>query len=188
MNRLSLLVCCAALLIVLGCGETSKNTDNRSNQPTNGDKGSAKTSQDYLNDGNAAFSKKDYKSSIEPYRKAYDLEKADRKLEKKWWFILIDNLSIAYGISGDITSSREVLEYGISKEPTYPLFYYNLADGYGEQNNEEAALKNLRLAYKYKDNILEGEHIPEPTTDSSFKFLMKNDSFRKAVAEIKNGG
>ena len=100
---------------------------------------------------------------------------------------MLDNLAIAYGITGDLTSSKEVMEYGISKEPKYPLFYYNLADSYGEQNDEANAIRNLRLAYKYKYNILEGEHIPDPATDCSFKFLMKNESFRKAVDDAKSG-
>lgn len=186
MNKLSLIVCGIAMLIVLGCGEssTNRNTATSANN-SKPDAASTKTSQDYLEEGNAAFKEEDYKKAIEPYRKAFEMEKKDQKLEKKWWFILIDNLSIAYGITGDVKNSREVLEYGISKEPKYPLFYYNLADGYGEENDEANALKNLELAYKYKANILDGEHIPEPTTDSSFRVLMKSPTFKKAVMEMK---
>lgn len=184
MNKLSLLVACGAILIVMGCGAS---TDSNNGKGSANDNKSAKSSKDYLDEGNIAFKAKDYKKAIEPYRKAFDLEKQDRKLEKKWWFILLDNLTLAYGITGDLTSSQEIAEYGISKEPTYPLFYYNLADVYGEKNDEANAIKNIRLAYKYKDNLLDGEKIPEPTTDSSFKFLMKNESFKKAVEEAKSG-
>ena len=181
------MVCCVAILIVMGCGETASNNGGKAANDDKTDKTSAKSSKEYVDEGNDLFRPKDYKKSIEPYKKAYDLEKQDRKLDKKWWFIMLDSLAIAYGITGDLTSSKEVMEYGISKEPKYPLFYYNLADSYGEQNDEANAIRNLRLAYKYKGNILEGEHIPEPTTDTSFKFLMKNESFRKAVDDAKSG-
>ncbi|MEP6848250.1 MAG: hypothetical protein ABI999_05290 [Acidobacteriota bacterium] len=149
---------------------------------------SGKSSQDYLNEGNAAFKAEDYKAAIVPYQKALDLEKQNQKLEKKWWFILIDNLSIAYGISGDIRNSRATIEYGLTKETTYPFFYYNLADTYGEEGDEENAIKNLQLAYKYKANVLENEHLPDAATDSSFKKFAGSEKFKKALADLKADG
>ena len=192
MNKLFLFVCCAAVVTFLGCGQVAPENGNKpaENRPANATKPEAVTensSMDLFQEGTKAYFAKDFKKATEIYRKALDLEKKDPKLEKKWWFVLIDNLSMAYGISGDIKNSREVIEYGISKEPTYPLFYYNNACGYGEENNEAKAIENLRLAYKYKGNMLEGETIPEPTTDSSFKNLMKSDSFKKAVENMKSG-
>jgi len=189
MNKLSLLICGSAMMAVLGCGQAATNNSTRPevNKPANSAKPdtAAGSSMDLFQEGNKAYTAKDYKKAIELYVKALAIEKKERKLEKKWWFVLIDNLSLAYGISGDIKNSRETIEYGISKEPTYPLFYYNNACGYGEENNEAKAIENLRLAYKYKDNVLEGEKVPEPTTDSSFKNLMKSETFRKALTEMK---
>ena len=92
----------------------------------------SKTSLQYLAEGSKFYLERDYKRAIPPYQKALDLEKRERKLERKFWIVLVDNLAMAYGISGDIKNSQAVLEYGISKEPTYPLFYYNMACGYGE--------------------------------------------------------
>jgi len=185
MNKLSLFICCGALLfVILGCGGTDKNTANKTPSNTK-DAPSTKTSQDYLNDGNIAFKAKDYKAAIAPYQKALELEKQNQKLEKKWWFILIDNLTLAYGISGDNENARATAEYGISKDPTYPLFYYNLACTYGEDGDEDATIKNIQMAYKYKANILEGEQIPDPLNDSSFKKFRDSDKFKKAVAELK---
>lgn len=45
--------------------------------------------------------------------------------------MLIDNLAMAYGITGKLTSAEEVVNYGISQNPTYPMFYFVLADLYG---------------------------------------------------------
>jgi hypothetical protein len=80
-----------------------------------------------------------------------------------------------------------VFEYGIKEEPTYPMFYYNMACGYGEMDDEENAIKYLRPAFKYKVNMIKGETLPDPATDSSFKRLMKSERFRKAIAEMKEG-
>ena len=144
-----------------------------------------KTSMDYLGEGSRYYINHDYQRAIPPYQKALDLEKADRKLEKKFWIVLVDNLGMAYGITGDIKSSMAVFEYGIASEPTYPLFYYNMACGYGELGDEDNAIKFLHPAYKYKNNMLSGELLPDPMTDSSFQKFVDNETFRRAVKEMK---
>ena len=143
-----------------------------------------KTSMDYLREGSAAYMNGEYKKAIPPYQKALDLEKQERKLEKKFWIVLVDNLGMAYGITGDIKSSHAVFEYGISKEQTYPLFYYNMACGYGELGDEDNAIKYLRLAFKHKGNMIAGERFPNPETDSSFEKFRDSEKFKKAVAEM----
>ena len=92
---------------------------------------------------------------------------------------------MAYGITGDLKNSRSTLEYGISKEPEYPMFYYILANTYGEEDDEPNAVKYLRLAFKYKKNMIEGEKFPDPLTDDSFKNFADSATFQKAVAEMK---
>lgn len=144
-----------------------------------------KTSMDYLGEASRYYLDGEYKKSIPFYEKALELEKKDRKLKKELWLVMVDNLSIAYGITGSIEKSMAVLEYGIKQEPEYPMFYYNMACGYGETDDEDNAIKNLQLAFKYKKNMIEGETLPDPATDSSFKRLMKSEKFRKAVGEMK---
>jgi len=146
-----------------------------------------KTSMDYLEEGSVFYLNHDYKRAIPPYQKALDLEKQERKLDRKFWIVLVDNLGMAYGITGDIKSSFAVFEYGIANEPTYPLFHYNMACGYGELGDEENAIKYLRPAYKYKNNMLTGERLPDPMTDSSFAQFRDSETFKKAVREMKAG-
>ncbi len=145
-----------------------------------------KTSFDYAGEGSLAFSQNDFKGSIEPYQKALDLEKKERKLDKNVWFLVVDNLAMAYGITGDIEKSRATLEYGISKEPSYPMFYYIMANTYGEEGDEASSIKWLRLAFDRKGNMINGETFPDPMTDSSFKAFAKSESFKKAVSEMKS--
>ncbi len=189
MNKLSFLICSGALILVtLGCGGSDNSTTSGKSAPTPGTANtSGKTSQDYLDEGNIAFKAKDYKAAIAPYEKALDLEKQEQKLQKKWWFILIDNLTLAYGISGDNKNAKATAEYGISKDATYPLFYYNLADTFGEDGDEDNAIKNIRLAYKYKSNLLAGESIPDAANDSSFKKFKDSAKFKQALTEAKAG-
>lgn len=146
-----------------------------------------KTSLQYVAEGSRAYLEGNYTRAIPPYQKALDLEKKERKLEKNIWIVLVDNLAMAYGISGDIKNSMSVLEYGISKEPTYPLFYYNMACGYGELNDEDNAIKWLRPAFKYKANMIPGEHLPNPETDSSFEKFSDSEKFKKAIVDMKGG-
>lgn len=166
----SLLLCC----VIIAVGSTLAFSQN-------------KTSMDYLGQASQYYMDGEYKKAIPFYEKALDLEKKDRKLKKELWFVLVDNLAISYGITGDIEKSQKVLEYGIKLEPEYPMFYYNMACGYGETNDEDNAIQNLQLAFKYKKNMIEGETLPDPAKDSSFKRLMKKETFRKAVAEMKDG-
>ena len=76
-----------------------------------------KTSFDYAREGSAFYLEGDYKRAIPPYQKALDLEKKERKLRREIWILVVDNLGMAYGITGVIKSSQEVFRYGISQEP-----------------------------------------------------------------------
>ena len=146
-----------------------------------------KTSLDYAAEGSRYYQDGDYKSAIKPYQKAVDLEKNDRKLAKDLWRAVVDNLGMAYGITGDIKNSQATLEYGIKEDPTYPMFHYNMACGYGELGKEDDAIGELRLAFKYRENMIPGETLPDPLTDSSFEKFRKSEKFKKAIAEMKKG-
>jgi len=130
------------------------------------------------------YLQQDYKSAIAPYSQALELEKTDRKLDKLLWYVLIDNLGMSYGITGDLQRARETFEYGVSKDPAYPLFYYNLACTYAEMNDASQAASYLKKAFDNKANALPGETIPDPRNDDSFKKLMKTKEFRELAETL----
>jgi len=138
----------------------------------------------YLEDGSRYYLKHDFKGAIGPYAKALELEKKHPTLDQTLWRVLIDNLGMAYGISGDLKSAKETFEYGLSKDEIYPVFYYNLACTYAEMNDLDGSIVNLKLAFKYKDNIIAGEQMPDPAQDDSFQRFLKNDRFIAALREI----
>jgi tetratricopeptide (TPR) repeat protein len=145
----------------------------------------AKSSFDYMNEASAAYSRGDYRGAIPLYEQALEMEKRDPQLEKEIWYVLVDNLAMAHGISGDLKSSRLVLDYGISKDSKYAMFHYILACTYGEEGDEANALRHLSTAYKNRVHVMKGEELPDPLADSSFASFADSESFKKAVANMK---
>ena len=205
MNKIRLMIAGATLALVCGGCSPLARSDQSPVEPaqnasertavvlappaanvTTGDKTSVPepTSMDYVREGTVAYVAHDFVRAIPFYQRALELEKKDRKLDKKIWLVLVDNLAMAHGMAGDIKNSQSVLQYGISKEPTYPMFYYNMACDYGEAGDEDNAIKYLRMATKYRANMIQGETFPDPATDTSFRKFSDSDKFKKALAEL----
>ena len=126
----------------------------------------------------------DYKRAIPPYQKALDREKANPTLSQTIWRVLVDNLGMAYGISGDLKKAKATFEYGLSKDPKYAMFHYNMACTYGEMDDPVNAIVYLKQAFAYKDNMIKGEEMPDPWEDSSFQRFMSNQKFVSSLKEI----
>ena len=146
---------------------------------------SASTVMELMREGSYYYSKHDFEKAIGPYQKALDLEKGRRTLSKTLWKVLVDNLGMAYGISGDLDKAKETFAYGISKDPDYPMFYYNMACTYGEKDNMDKAIEYLKLAFDRRENMIPGEKMPNPATDSSFERFMQDEKFKAALKELK---
>jgi tetratricopeptide (TPR) repeat protein len=175
-------------LFHLSCGGTqpaNTRTNIQSNTQTNVQSTAAKSSYDYAQEGSAFFLKRNYQKAIEPYQKSFDLEKEQPKLDKNLWRAVTDNLAMSYGITGNLPKAKETLEYGLSKDPDYPMFYYIMANVYAEMNDEDNAIVYLERAYERKENMIAGETFPDPMTDDSFQRFVKSEKFVKAVKELK---
>jgi len=135
-------------------------------------------------EGSRYFIAHQYREAIGPYRQAFEIEKITPTLDKNLWRVLLDNLSIAYGITGDGTRARETLNYGVSKDPDYPLFYYNLACAAAEKGAVSEAEKNLTLAFERRANVIPGESFPDARTDDSFQKLLLQKEFRRFLDSL----
>lgn len=102
----------------------------------------------------------------------------------KWRRVTTDQLSMALGMSGDLNDSRAVNEAAIAKDPTYPLYYYNLACADAESGDPSDARTHLQQAFDRRANTLKGESFPDPTTDDSLKKLNANKDFWSLAASI----
>ena len=138
----------------------------------------------YMREGSAFYLQHDFKRAIPPYQKALDLEKRQPTLDKTLWRVLVDNLGMAYGISGDLKKAKETFTYGLEKDPKYPMFHYNMACTYAEMGDMDKTISYLSQAFEYKANVIKGEKMPDPWKDSSFQRFINNDKFVKALKEL----
>lgn len=152
--------------------------------PSSGTDQATLTSIQLFGRGSAFFLQQDYKRAATYYQLALDLEKQKPQLPHDRWRVLIDNLAMAYGIPGDLRRAQDTLEYGISKDPKYPNFYYTLACIYAEKNDLNQAISNLKTAFRYRANVIAGERMPDPRTDDSFQRFNDNPKFQRAVADL----
>lgn len=119
--------------------------------------------------------------------KALALEQAKPTLSKKWFRVLVDDAGIAQAQAGDVKGSLITFQYGISKDPDYPLFRYNVACSKAELGDLDAALVSLREAFARKANLIEGEEMPDPRTDSSFAKYVEDPRFKAVLKELGLG-
>jgi len=131
---------------------------------------------DYFSVGSILFNvTKSYDSAAYYYRRALDTLPADATTTFKR--VIVDQLAMSYGISGQLKKSRAVNEEAIKSDPDYPLYYYNLACADAEQGKAADAKVHLQLAFDRRANVLEGEKLPDPTKDDSIMKLKKNKGF-----------
>jgi tetratricopeptide (TPR) repeat protein len=128
--------------------------------------------------GTVAYNKNNYPLAIRYYEMALEAEKIKSELQKELWYALVDNLTMAYGLSGNLQKARATADYGLTKDPEYPLFYYNQACTSAEEGDLESALRHLEGAFKYKTNMLKGEKFPDPAKDNSFKKFLNDKRFK----------
>ena len=145
---------------------------------------SGRTSTSLFAKGSRFFLQRDYRNAATYYQQALDLEKKKPTLSNEYWHVLVDNLAMAYGIPGDLTRSKEILEYGLAKDPTYPNFYYTLACVYAEMGDLDHTLSNLKAAFHYRQNLISGEQMPDPRTDDSFQRFKNNERFQRLIASL----
>jgi tetratricopeptide (TPR) repeat protein len=145
---------------------------------------SSPDSMEYFREGSLLFNKGRFRESIGPYQKALDLEKQDSRLEKNFWRVLVDNLGMAYGVTGSLDKAKETFEYGVTQDKTYPLFYYNLTCAYAEKDDLDDTMVNLKTAFENKQNTIPGESMPDPRRDDSFQRFMQNKKFRELVDSL----
>lgn len=142
------------------------------------------SSFDNFSFGSYFYLKKDFERSIIYYKRALDQENQTPRLQKTFWRVLVDNLGMAYGLSGDLEMSKKTFQYGISKDHGYPMFYYNLACTFAELNDLGKAILNLGTAAKYKSNMIVGENWPDPIKDSSFQRFLNDQKFIQAAQKF----
>jgi tetratricopeptide (TPR) repeat protein len=142
-------------------------------------------SRELLDIGNALYRHNNYAQAIPPYQKAFDLEKVEPQLDRNLWRALIDNLGMAYEMTGRLKEAKATFQQGIQADPTYPMFHYNLACTFAEMNDLDHAMQSLTIAFRHRKNQNPADKgMPDPRQNSSFQRFMKNETFRNLVNDL----
>jgi len=134
--------------------------------------------------GSIFYLRRDWTGASAHYERSLQLEKQKRALSQKQWNVLVDNLGMAYGMSGETSKAKATFEYGAQENPTYPMFHYNLACTDSELGDLGAALEQLKLAFQNRSYSDPGEGIPDPAKDDSFKRYLSDPRFAKLTKEL----
>ena len=134
--------------------------------------------------GQSLFMQKKYGEAVGPLEKARELEASGMKLNSDQHRILLDQLVIAYGESGNLKKVHALLDAAIRQDPDYPLNYYNLACAFAGEGDKAKMLANLSLAFQHKDHIIKGEQMPDPRTDDSFQNYVHDVDFVKLMKQL----
>lgn len=172
--------------LAIGCGlgpDMSKDRIPRSPSPT--PFVPEKPIAEYMTEGRAAYSSEKFAEAIESYKRAFEIEQREQKLDAKLRRELVGNLAMSYVRTGAVDKARVTIAYGVSKDYNYPIYHYALACSFAVDGNEGSALHRLRTAYMFRNNLSPGQSLPDPLTESCFESLSSSETFKKAVAEIK---
>jgi hypothetical protein len=143
----------------------------------------APESLDHFRAGSAPFLRGHYALAVSHYEEALALEQSHPTLDHAIWRLLVHNLATSYRMMGDVPRAMRILEYGLSKDPAYPLFHYNLARLHARMNDRNHAMESLHAAFNSpgaKDSAL----LPDPRQDDCFKRVMLDPSFRALVDSL----
>jgi len=130
------------------------------------------------------FYQERYKEAVPEYQRARQIGAPPMENKQSMVRMLNDQLGMALSLSGRHDDAREYYDAVIREDPRYPMYYYNLACVYGELGNLEGALKNLELTAAHRQDMIAGEEMPDPRTDSSFARFRSDARFLAALKRL----
>ncbi len=142
------------------------------------------SSLDHFRAGSAPYLHGQFRQAISHYEQAVALEQANPLLDKTLWRLLIHNLGVAYGRTGDLARAKTTFDYGLSQDPSNPFFHYHLARTYAGMNDRDKAMQSLHDAFLHSRRRNEGDPIPDPRQDVSFGRLMLDPAFRTLTESL----
>ncbi len=140
---------------------------------------------DLYQKGGAAYFTGNVKQAVVWFRACLDREKKNPSLAKDDFFVLVNWFGSAYGAMHKLDSAEQVFRYGLSKDSTASMTWYNLACVYGARNNVDSCLAFLRATYKYRANWDTHFTFPDPMKENEFKRFLNNKKFVDGAKEMK---
>jgi hypothetical protein len=143
------------------------------------------SSTELMAQGSRRYLARDYKGAIPFYERALEVEELKQRLSPDMWHVLVDNLGMSFAFTGNLGAAEGVFRYGVSKDPNYAMFHYNLACAHAEKNDMAGAMQELRIAFRNRATMIKGESMPDPTKDDSFSPFMSNAEFIQFLKELR---
>jgi hypothetical protein len=143
------------------------------------------SSTELMAQGSRRYLAHDYKGAIPSYERALEIEELKQRLSPDMRRVLVDNLGMSFALTGDLDAAEEVFRFGISNDPAYAMFHYNLACTRAEKKDMAGAIEELRIAFRNKETMLKGESMPNPAKDDSFARFMNNAEFTRFLNELR---
>lgn len=152
------------------------------------DAASPSSSYDYYMLGEELYKRRQQTEAVAALGKALVLEHKQRTLPQQQWRRLVMTLANALGADDEPQRAREILEYGVATEPTYPYFHHGLARLHSYFGDLDRVLAELELAYQYGPNNSKsfvGWPISDPLHDPAFQKYKDDPKFSDAVKALK---
>jgi tetratricopeptide (TPR) repeat protein len=143
------------------------------------------SSTELMAEGSRRYLAGDYKGAIPSYERALEIEELKQRLSPDMWRVLVDNLGMSFAFTGNPEAAEGVFRFGISKDPNYAMFHYNLACARAEKKDMAGAIEELRVAFRNRNLMIKGESIPDPAKDDSFAPFMSNTEFTRFLKELQ---
>lgn len=145
------------------------------------------SSFDYLYKGQALMRQRRYEEAAADLNVALEMERKGRQLDVAHWRSLIGYLLDIYSATGDRARVRELLDYGVSNDPTFPIFHLGLAYYHAAQGDMDNTIAALQKAHSYRNNDRRTRGLSwiDPLTHPAFEQFRKNENFRRAVKALK---
>jgi tetratricopeptide (TPR) repeat protein len=127
-----------------------------------------------------------YQAAAPFFEQALTKLKDDKdKDQLMWQRVTTDQAGMAYGMAGNIPKARALFEAAVTRDPEYPMYYYNLACADAEEKKLADARTHLQQAFARKANMIKGESMPDPTKDDSFLPYRDNKEFWTFVESLR---
>jgi tetratricopeptide (TPR) repeat protein len=130
------------------------------------------------------FAASNYLIASRIYQKALFQDQKDHLLSQEQFYILLSNLGLSYGMTGQTQKGIDLLNRGIAYDRFFPMFYYNLAVVYAQVDNLVETIYYLSQAYMNKKSMPAEEEFPDPRKDILLKKYWKNDRFKEFVRSV----
>jgi len=143
------------------------------------------TSFDYYQIGHALILQKQFQSAIGPLTTALSLEQSTRRLNQEQWRTLVVDLVDSFGVTRNNSRAKELLDFGVSQDPNYPVFHFGLARYFALQGDLDNTISSLQRAFPNQNSMAPSDQLRNPMSDPTFKVFWKNERFKKAVKDLK---